>query len=97
MALWEAVSGSKLQRRREALLFNCRREGLFQPVGNVLDKSKLMIYRYIPRHLEVIAHHPQSRMGWLVVTAVLSLGGDQVLLLTHPWLISSGECRCSRT
>lgn len=64
MALWEAVSGSKLERRREALLFNCRREGLFQPVGNVLDKSKLMIYRNIPSHLEVTEHRPQSRMGW---------------------------------
>lgn len=34
----------KLELRRQALLFSCRREGLFHPMGNVLDKSKLIIY-----------------------------------------------------
>lgn len=34
----------KLGMNRQALLFSCRKEGLFHPMGKVLDKSKLMIY-----------------------------------------------------
>lgn len=85
-------TGSKLEMRRQALLFHCRREGLFQPVGNVLDKSKLMIYWYSSQSF-VGDRTPPLSLGWdgLVVPAVLSLGGGPVPVLTHPWLMSSGE------
>lgn len=84
-------TGSKLERRRQALLFHCRREGLFQPVGNLLDKSKLMIYLYSSQSFGDDCTPPAS-LGWdgMVVPAVLSLRGP-VPVLTQPWLISSGE------
>lgn len=84
--------GNKLERTRQALLFHCRREGLFQPVGNVLDKSKLMIYRYSSQSFRGDrTSAPSLRWDGLVVPAVLSLGGGPVPALTHAWLISSGE------
>lgn len=85
-------TGSKLERRRQALLLHWRREGLFHPVGNMLDKSKLMIYRYSSQSCGGDCTPPSS-LGWdgLVVPAVLSLGGGSVPVLTHPWLISIGE------
>lgn len=85
-------TGSKLGTRRQALLFHCRREGLFQPVGNVLDKSKLMINWYSSLSFAGDRAPPPS-LGWdgLVVPAVLSLGGGPATALSHPWLIGSGE------
>lgn len=85
-------TGSYLERRRQALLFCCRREGLFQPVGNVLDKSKLMIYQYSSQSFRGDPTPPPSlRWDGLVVPAVISLGGGPVPVLTHPWLINSEE------
>lgn len=64
MALWEAVQGQGVSwKGGHRLLFHCRREGLFQPVGNVLDKSKLMIYQYSSQSFGGDCTPPSS-LGW---------------------------------
>lgn len=85
----------KLAMRRQALFFSCRREGLFHPMGNVLDKGKLIIYRWSFQSFAGSCTPPPS-LGWdgLVTLAVLCLGGglsNAVLGLDHPRLINSKE------
>lgn len=64
-------------------------------MGNVLDKSKLIIYRCSFQSF-VGGCVPPPSLGWdrLVTLAVLTLGGglsNSVLGLDHPWLINSRE------
>lgn len=64
-------------------------------MGNVLDKSKLIIYQCSFQSF-VGSHTPPPSLGWdgLVMPAVLSPGGglsNSVLGLDHPWLINSKE------
>lgn len=76
-------TGSKLERRRQALLFQCRREGLFQPVGNVLDKNQLMIYQYISQSFVGDCTPPRS-LGWD--------GMGWWCHLSSPWVVA--QCQC---
>lgn len=85
----------KLETRTRTLLFSCRREGLFHPMGNKLDKNKLIIYQ-CSFQLFVGCHTPPPSLGWdgLVTQVVLTLGAgprSSVLGWDHPWLINSRQ------